>query len=303
MQCRSPVDATVLMGERPFRKLDNRSWDMARRIEDMDRDGIDIQVLSPMPELLSYWLPGLDAAVLCNHINHTIADLIARRPDRFRGLGTIPMQEPALAVEHLLRCRSEFGLTGVEIGSNINGKMIGDPCFDLFYEAAESLGMCIFVHALHPVASKAIGASRQFTSFAGFPIDVAMAGTSLILEGVLERFPKLRVGLSHGGGALGAILGRLDVGWQNNDGFDARLRRPPSELARNLFYDSNVYDRAYLRHLACNIAPGHVFCGTDYPYTIMQREPAKFIESLDLDENSRESLRNGAARLFLGDSL
>jgi aminocarboxymuconate-semialdehyde decarboxylase len=301
MQCRSTTEATVLMGRRHFRALDHRCWDGARRIEDMDRDGVSIQVLSPMPELLSYWLPLSDTEILCDHLNHTTANLVARWPSRFRGLGAVPLQDPNLAVQHLSRCRSEFRLAGVEIGSNVNGVMLGDSRFNPFYEAAQSLGMCIFVHALHPVATKAIDASQSFTSFVGFPIDVAMTAASIILEGVLERFPRLRIGLSHGGGALGAILGRMDAGCRSAKGLEVGLARLPSEQAQSLFFDNNVYDQRYLRYLVEELAPGQVFCGTDYPYSIMQREPAAVIDALTLPATARESLRAGAAATFLGE--
>src|SRR5690606_14385549 len=189
------------------------SWDVGRRIEDMDRDGVSVQVLSPMPELLSYWLDLEAAKVVCTHSNAQIAEMMAAAPTRFMGLGAVPLQDPEAAANMLPQLQNDFGFKGVEIGSNIDGRMLGDPCFDVFWRAAEDLGMAVFVHALHPVAVKSIGASPLYNAFAGFPIDVAMAAASLIISGTLTRFPKLRIGFSHGGGALGSILGRLDKGW------------------------------------------------------------------------------------------
>jgi len=300
MQCASNVEATLLIGEKPFRALDNRSWDVGRRTDDMDRDGVSMQVLSPMPELLSYWLD-LDAAqVVCTHSNAQIAEMIAAAPSRFMGLGAVPLQDPEAAAEMLPQLRDDFGLDGVEIGSNIDGKMLGDACFDPFWRAAEDLGMAVFVHALHPVAVKPISASPLYTAFAGFPIDVAMAAASLMTSGTLTRFPGLRIGFSHGGGALGSILGRLDKGWHaaNRYGVDDMMK--PSEQAQRLYYDSNVYDPVYLRHLITEIAPGQVFAGTDYPYAIMQEGLPEFFASAGLDEGASASLYSGAAKRFLG---
>lgn len=302
MQCEAGVH-TLMMGEAPFRKLDARSWDIGRRIEDMDRDGVDMQVLSPMPELLSYWLPRDDAGGLCDWTNHQIAEMIAAAPKRFRGLGAVPLQDPAAAASGLRRLKDEFGLGGVEIGSNINGLMLGDPSFDPFWDAAEAEGMAVFVHALHPVASKPLAPNPLFTAFALFPIDVAMAAASLLLAGVPDRFPGLRIGFSHGGGALASILGRLDTGWDHTDGYGGKLSRRPSEAARDLFYDSNVYAPEQLRHLCTSIAPGQVFAGTDYPYDIMQVAPAAFIRDLGLDDDMHASLSVGAASAFMGENL
>ena len=302
MRCEAGVH-TVMMGDAPFRKLDARSWDVGRRIDDMDRDGVDMQVLSPMPELLSYWLPRADAAGLCDWTNHQIAEMIAAAPRRFRGLGAVPLQDPAAAAAALRRVKADYGLAGVEIGSNINGQMLGDPAFDPFWAAAEAEGMAVFVHALHPIAARPLAPNPLFTAFALFPIDVAMAAASLLMAGIPDRFPRLRIGFSHGGGALASILGRLDTGWHHTDGYGGKLSRRPSEAARGLFYDSNVYAPDQLVHLCTSIAPGQVFAGTDYPYDIMQLDPASFIGTLGLDADAHDSLRVGAASAFLNEEL
>lgn len=299
MRCTSNVAATLLIGDTPFRELDNRSWDVARRLDDMDRDGVAMQVLSPMPELLSYWLDISAAEIICTHANVQIAEMIAAAPTRFKGFGAVPLQNPAAAAAMLPRLRDDFGMSGVEVGSNINGVLLGDSRFDVFWQAAEDLGMAVFVHALHPVAVKSIEASPLFTAFAGFPIDVAMAAASLMTSGTLTRYPRLRIGFSHGGGALGSILGRLDKGWSAGNRYGIADMRKPSEQARALFYDSNVYDPAYLHFLATRIAPGQVFVGTDYPYQIMQEAPADFADMAALDEASLQSLLSGAAKAFL----
>jgi aminocarboxymuconate-semialdehyde decarboxylase len=303
MRCASDVQATVMIGDRPFRELDSRSWDTRRRIEDMDRDGISMQVLSPMPELLSYWLDDHAGRVICEHVNVQIAEMIAAEPKRFRGLGSVPLQDPVASVKLLRRLRDDFGLSGVEIGSNIAGLMLGDPRFDPFWEAAQDLGVAVFVHALHPVAVKSIQTTPTYTTFAAFPIDIAMAAASLIINGTIERFPRLRIAFSHGGGALGSILGRLDRGWRATSRYGIDSMRRPSEQARSLFYDSNVYDPAYLRYLIREMAPGHVFVGTDYPYAIMQQEPADYVRDCAVGDAEMESLSVGAAERFLAEDL
>lgn len=295
----SAAAASLVIDGRPFRDVDARSWNMARRLEDMDRDGIQMQVLSPLPELVSYWFDENDALSMCDHVNGAIASMAEQSTARFRALGLVPLQHPALAVRYLPRIKGQFGLAGVEIGSNVNGVPIGDERFHDFYEAAEALDLRVFVHALHPVATKAIGADQAFTAMAGFPLDTGMAAASLILSGVPERFPKLRIAFSHGGGTLGSMLGRLDKGFALTRGYGGKLQRKPSEHAAALWYDSNVYDSAFLRHLATHMAPGRITLGTDYPYALMQTTPAAYLVASGLEGAALESLCFGAAEQFL----
>lgn len=300
VQCHSATSATVLMGQKPFRKIDERSWDIARRVADMDRDHVAAQVLSPMPELLSYWLDAAPATELARFVNGAIAEMVAKRPDRFYGLGSVPMQEPARAAEELRLVKEKFALSGVEIGSNINGKYLGDRRFDPFFAAAEELGLAVFVHALHPLQAPHLAAMPTLVPFAAFPVDTALCAASLIMDGVLERFPRLRIGFSHGGGAFGPILHRMEHGWRASGRFDGKLPQSPRSYAARFFYDSLVYDPHYLAHLATHVAPGQIFAGTDYPYLIEQRDPAGFIRSVaDVVEHG-QTLWSGAARRFLG---
>lgn len=303
MQCSAGGDHMIMMGDAPFRKLDTRSWEAERRIADMDRDGVSLQVLSPMPELLSYWLERDDAALLCDSVNHFIAETVGRNPHRFRGLGAVPLQDPIASAIAVRKLKSTFGLSGLEIGSNINGMMLGDPALDSFWEAAEGEGLAVFVHALHPIAAKPLPPNPLFAATALFPMDVAMAAASMIMGGVIERFPRLRVGFSHGGGALGAILGRLDTAWERSSGFGGTVERKPSEQAGNLFFDSNVYDPDFLRFITTHMAPDRIFAGTDYPYDIMQAAPAAFVNGLGLEAAALESLSVGAASHFLAEDL
>ncbi|MEM5518069.1 amidohydrolase family protein [Henriciella sp. AS95] len=303
MACESRASGTLMLGDKPFRPLDNRSWDAERRLEDMDRDDVAVQVLSPMPELLSYWHSPADAVLLCDAVNGQIAEMIAAHPGRFRGLGAVPLQDPAAATRYLTRIKDEFGLSGVELGSNINGKMLGDPSFEAFYAEAEALGLSIFVHALHPVAAKAAAMPPVDTAFVYFPIDVAMAAASIAMNGILDRFPRLRIAFSHGGGAIGSIAGRMDTGWKVTDGYGGRMGEAPSATLRKMFFDSNVLDPDYLCYLVRNVAPGRIFAGTDYPYPIMQQEPASFISNLSLSDAEIKSLNWHAAESFLNERI
>ncbi|WP_439814349.1 amidohydrolase family protein [Zavarzinia sp. CC-PAN008] len=301
LHCHSAVDVTLMIDGKPFRRVDDRSWDTERRLADMEREGVAVQVLSPMPELLSYWFATGDAQILCDHVNGDMAEMIARAPQRFRGLGMVPMQDVPAAVAMMRDLGPRFGLSGIEIGSNINGIMLGDPRFDPVWEAAEALDLAVFVHALHPVATKAIGADPAFTAFVGFPIDVGMAAASLIMANVPARFPRLRLGFSHGGGALLPIVRRMDKGWSITNGFGGTLASTPSTLAAGLYYDSNVYDGRYLAQIAQDLAPGRIMLGTDYPYPLMQEGLGAYLESSGLAAGALADIGSGAAQRFLGE--
>jgi len=292
--------AQVFMGKRPFREIDDRSWSPARRVEDMDRDGVAAQALSPMPELLSYWLDAGPALEITRHLNDAIAGMVAARPGRFHGLGAVPLQDPELAAREARDLKARFGLAGVEVGSNIAGAYLGDARFDPFFAACESEGLAVFVHSLHPLQARDLARHPMLTPFAAFTVDTGLCAASLIMEGVLERFPRLRIGFSHGGGVLAPLLHRMEFGWISTNGFEGRLPQSPKAYARRFFYDSLVYDPAYLEHLATHIAPGQVFLGTDYPYLIQQPDPRAFIEAAAARPGVSATLWSDAASRFLG---
>lgn len=186
----------------------------------------------------------------------------------------------------------------VEVGSNINGLLPGDTRFDEFFAEAERLGMALFVHALHPVGAERLGATSDLVPFAAFPLDTALAAASLIRAGTLERYPRLRIGFSHGGGALVSLVPHLQRGWELSGGFGGASREPPASHARRFYYDSLVYDAAWLRHLISAFAPGQFFAGTDYPYAIEQRGLRAFLDAAAAGAD--EPVYAATARRFLG---
>ena len=194
--------------------------------------------------------------------------------------------------------KNRFGLDGIQVGSNIVGEQLGDAKFEPVWAAAADLGLAVFVHALHPLSTK--GLQGMVAPLVGFPLDTGQAAASILLSGVMTRHPKLRLGFSHGGGALGSLLGRLDKGWRLTSGFAGAAAETPSDTAAKLFYDSNVYDSDYLRYLALTMAPGQVFLGTDYPYEIMQTDPVGYLAGTFDTGEHRDSVERGAALRFLG---
>ena len=288
--------AKIVIDGKTFRRIDSRSWDTQRRIEDMDRDNVDMQVLSPMPELLSYWFQPLVGLEMCHWMNHVISEMIAVAPNRFAGLGIVPLQDPALAAKSLSRLKAE-GFAGVQIGSNINEVMLGDPRFEEFFAEAESQELSIFVHALRPIGADRLSKTPDLIPFAAFPLDTALSAISIIRAGIPARYPRLRIGFSHGGGAIVSLTHRLTQGWKLTKSFAGELPESPQFYAARFYYDSLVYDSGYLNYLASEFAPGQIFAGTDYPFAIMQKDLEGFIK--EGAEKNSNSLSYEAAERFL----
>ncbi len=272
----SDREAEVIIGGRVFRRIDARSWDAGVRLADMDRDGVDRQVLSPMPELLSYWFAAGAAQRFCAHLNEALAGMVAARLDRFAAYGAVPLQAPETAAG-VVRELAAAGFAGIEIGSHVNGLPLGDRRLDPVYEAAESEGMVVMVHALHPAGLDRVGAGPD-AAVSLFPLESTLAALSMLTGGVMARFPGLKVLLAHGGGALAMLSARLAqvqataaLPHLTGCGGDA------AALSRRFHLDSIVYDPAVLRFLAAQQGAGRLVMGSDYPFAVMQTDPAALV--------------------------
>ena len=266
-----------MVGGKVFRVIDSRSWDARRRIDDMAADDVDVQVVSPMPELLSHWFPPADADALCRHINEGIAALCTAHPRQFVGIGMVPMQDASLAAKRLDEIKS-LGLRGIEIGSHIDGMPLGDARLHEVYSAAEHAGLMVMVHPLHPLGLDRMGGRPELAAVAAFPLETAFAAVSLMTNGILERFPKLRILLSHGGGALPWILPRLRHASSIGPPLDSLFPRDPGEMVKSFYYDTILYDDVALDYLAAKVGREQLVVGSDYPFTIKQDRPARFAE-------------------------
>ncbi|MBV1868406.1 MAG: amidohydrolase [Marinosulfonomonas sp.] len=275
-------DAEIVIEGRTFRRIDRRSWDAAARLMDMDRDGIDVQVLSPMPELLSYWFAPNVGARICDAVNDHLLKMEAVAPKRFRTMGIVPLQDPAKAVRTLRELRRS-GMIGVEIGSHVVGRPLGDPALAPFFAAAEEEGMTVMVHALHPAGVERIGGAPDMAAAAVFPLETALAATSLMVSGVMERHPGLKVLLCHGGGALQAILPRLDHAWQCGLSLASTMVQSPSDIARQFFYDTIVYGQGPFDLLSASVGAERIVMGSDYPFAVMQPDPVSFVRRVSPD--------------------
>jgi aminocarboxymuconate-semialdehyde decarboxylase len=268
----------------------------------MDEAGISRQILSPMPELLSYWMAPDDALTIGRHVNAEIGRMIAEAPNRFIGLGMVPMQDPQLAARELENLMRDERFRGVEIGTNVNGAAIGDPKFEPFFAAAEALGAAIFVHALHPADEGRLIGSPQLKAVVSFPCETSYAAASLITGGMAERHPTLKIAFSHGGGAFASVLPRLVHGWKRFPALRDGVPLSPHDYARRFFYDTLVYDVAMTRFIIETFGKTQLMLGTDFPFDIREHQPRAAIEALGLDAADVALLFAGNARRFLGEA-
>ncbi len=291
--------AQVMISGKNFRSIDDACWSVPRRTEQMAGMDVGRQVLSPMPELLSYWLPAKPAGLLARHINETIAEMVRAVPERFHGLGMVPLQDMDLAVRELEHAMRQLGLGGVEIATNVNGVAIGDPSLEPFFAAAEALGASIFVHPLRPAGLDRLVGPPMLEQVVAFPCETALAIGSVITGGLMKRHPGLRIGFSHGGGAFGQVLPRLQHAWSAMPPVKAAMEEP-REVARRLYYDTLVYDETALRFLIDSFGMSQLMIGSDYPFSIMERQPVARLAGLKLSEADADRLLFGNAGRFLG---
>jgi len=292
--------ADVYLDGRQFRTITNECWDIDRRLEVMGRMGVDRQLLSPMPELLSFWRPEEEAVAIADHVNACLAAMVQRAPERFLALGMVPLQNPDRAISMLETLMASGVFRGVEIGTNIAGAALGDARFHSFFEAAERVGAAIFVHPVRPIIVYPTSEMPALTGLITAPCETALAATSLIAADIPAKFPRLRLAFSHGGGALPLLLPRLDHGWKNTSALHNAFAEPPSAQARRFYYDTLVYDSDSLRFLLHALGKDQLCIGTDLPFAIAERDPLFHIDALGLPPEDRHRLLHGNASRFLG---
>ena len=294
--------AHVMVSGAVYRTVSHQCWDCTVRIADMDRQRIGRQVLSPMPELLSYWLEPDDGASLCRYLNEVIARMVNEAPVRFVGLGAVPLQDVSLAIAELDHAMHELGLAGVEIGGSINGAPIGDPKFLPFFEAAAEWGAAVFVHPLRPSGLDRLVGPAALEQVLAFPGETGLAAASMITGGTLGKVPGLRIAYSHGGGSLSMLLPRLRHAWKALAPVREALGSDPLDAARRMFYDDLVYDGDTIHRLIQVFGSSQIMVGSDYPFTIMDEDPAGRLDALGLPPETLLQLQSGNARRWLGES-
>lgn len=283
-----------------FREIDDNCYNPDTRITECDRDGVDVQVLSTVPVMFSYWAKPEDTLDLSQYLNDHLAQVVSENPKRFVGLGTLPMQAPELAVKELRRCMQDLGLAGVQIGSHVNGMNLDHASLFPIFEEAERLGAAIFVHPWDMLGKERMD-KYWLPWLVGMPTETAIAMCSLIFGGVLERLPKLKIGFAHGGGSYPQLVGRLEHGFEMRPDLCATNNsHPPSAYLGRFWVDSLVHAPDLLQALVKLMGTNRVCMGTDYPFPLGELSPGKSIREAEFDSKTQDLLLGENALEFLG---
>ena len=280
----------VLVHGKHYRTVSDKCWSAPRRIGDFDAMGLRHQVLSPMPELLSYWLDLAAAQPLIRYLNEQTAALCVASAGSLLSFAAVPLQDVTAAITELRHAVETLGMVGVEIGSNVNGAAIGDSHFDDFFAACVGLDVPVFVHALKPTGLDRLVGPAQLQQVLAYPTDVGLAAASVIAGGLLQRLPGLRMAFSHGGGTLLALLPRLQQGWATFPALAERMPTSPRDQARQLFYDTLVFDAPTLRHLHNSVGQQALLIGTDHPFTFHEPHPLARLAEAGFDAATHKML-------------
>lgn len=283
-----------------YRTVSERTWSATRRIEDMGPMGLAVQAISPMPELLSYWMEPLAASQLLRYMNEQVASMAAQSGGRLVGMGAVPLQDLDLAVAELDYLTGKLGFRSIEVGSNINGKAVGSPEFEPFFAACAEKGVSVFVHALKPAGKERLVGPEKLLPALAYPTDVGLAAASVLTSNLIGRHPALKMAFSHGGGTLASLLPRLEQARQVFPALRDAMPDSPSEQARRLFYDTLVFDPATLRHLLDRFGASQLIIGTDYPFAFHDARPVDSIAAAVADRHVRAQLVTLNAARFLG---
>jgi len=291
---------TIAVNRQQAESIREQMTSVERRLADMDAMGIDMQAISPAPPQYFYWAEPDLARELCRTINDNIASIVAAHPDRFVGLGNLPMQSPKLALAELDRCVKDLGLRGVELCTNVDGRELAQPEFEPVFARIEALGVVCFLHPGGFTQGERLS-EHYFNNVIGNPLESTLAVSHLIFGGVLDRHPKLKILVAHGGGFLGTYPFRMDHAHGARTDCRQFIRRKPTDYLKRLYFDTIVFDPRVLRHLVELWGADHIVLGTDYPYDMGDYTPLDRIRGVKgLTAAERDAIAGGNAARLLG---
>lgn len=294
-----PCCARMMMDNKFFREVEDNCWSAEKRMQECNHHHVDVQVLSTVPVMFSYWAKPEDCLAISEFLNDHIAEIVERYPKRFVGLGTIPLQAPELAIKELERCK-KIGLKGIQIGSHVNDWNLNDENLFPIFQACQELDMCVFVHPWDMMGQDKM--QRYWLPWlVGMPAETSLAICSMIFGGVFERLPKLRVAFAHGGGSFPATLGRIKHGYDCRPDLVA-IDNPtsPEKYIGKFWIDSLVHDKKALDFVLDMFGPDKIALGSDYPFPLGENHPGNLIRQSGYDKNIQEALLSGAALSWLG---
>jgi aminocarboxymuconate-semialdehyde decarboxylase len=295
------LEGNVLsIGEVRYANTPPGSWDLAVRLADMDRSGVDAQAVTVVPFTLGYhWEPRL-AREMCAAQNEQLARLHREYPERFYPLGCVPLQDPQAAVAEAERAVRDLGLFGLGLGTRLPDRNLDWEELEPFWTKIEELDVPLMFHPGQRLAMPDL-ADYYLVNFIGNPLDSTIMIAALVFGGVLQRHPKLKLVIVHAGGFIPYQFGRFDHGWRvRNEPKVKLVDEPPSTFIRRLYFDIIAHAKPALEYLVGEFGPDHVVLGTDYPYDMGLDDPLGLIDSLiSANADGKARIKGGnAARLL-----
>jgi aminocarboxymuconate-semialdehyde decarboxylase len=290
---------TLDVGGSLYRHFPRGGWDLERRLQDMAASKVDVQVLSVTPQTFLYGQPPALAAAFARIQNEQLAKLAKARPDRFLAIATLPMQAPKLAADELRNAMTVLGLRGAHIGSNVAGRNLDDPELEPVWATAAELGAFILLHPINVAGADRLS-SYYLTNLIGNPLDTTIAAACLVFSGVLERYPKLKICLAHGGGFVPYQAGRLVHGWQVRAEPKRKLAKPPTDSLKRFYFDTIVHSKEALEFLVDTAGAEQVLLGSDYPYDMGMPDGVLQVRGLAIPSDQQAAILGGRAQALLG---
>jgi aminocarboxymuconate-semialdehyde decarboxylase len=278
--------------------------DVDRRLEQMDRAGVGVQVMSPWMRLSACELPVDVSSSFARAFNDAAAALVAEHPSRFLALANLPMRDPAAAAKELRHCVAGLGMVGAEIATRPGWRDLDDPAFEPVWSAAEELGCALLVHPLHSLAGRAV--ERHFLgNLVGNPAETTVAIGHLVFGGVVERHPRLKLCFVHGGGFAPYQIGRWDHAFRNDvRGAAANLTVLPTQLLRTMYFDTVLHSPDAIRYLVTAVGTNQVVMGSDYPFEMGEPSPVQAVrEAPGIDASQADKIVSDNARDLLGSGI
>jgi aminocarboxymuconate-semialdehyde decarboxylase len=285
-----PCCARMMKGDKFFREIESNCWEPKDRIIDMSATDVDIQVLSTIPVLFNYWAKPSEGIETSRFLNDHICSCVTNHPDKFIGLGTVPLQDIDLAIKEMERCIKELKMPGIEIGSNINQLNLSDKKFDPFWEAAQDLNCSIFIHPWEMMGENEM-MKYWLPWLVGMPAETARAICSLIFGGVMGKYPNLKFAFAHGGGSFPATVGRVEHGWKVRPDLCA-VDNPinPRDYLGKFWVDSLVHDEVSFDVLLKTVGADKICVGSDYPFPLGEQRPGELVESMDMSVQTKQKI-------------
>ncbi|MFK7828721.1 MAG: amidohydrolase family protein [Congregibacter sp.] len=281
-----------------FARIASRLNGVKERIEDMDRLGVDVQAISPSPGQYYYFAPEELGRELAQLTNNKLAEGVQSHPGRLVGMGTVPLQNVDMAIAEMRRCVKDCGMTGIEIGTNVNGADLAEPRFVPFFRAAEELGVLLFMHPLGFTQGQRLS-EHYLNNIIGNPIESTIALSHLIFSGLLEQLPNLKLCVAHGGGYLAGYWGRMDHAYRAREDCREHISQLPSSFLRKVWLDTLVFDKEELDSLVKTHGAEMLCLGSDYPFDMGEPDPVGFHDKLSDDVQARILGLNAAKLLGL----